>query len=112
MFIGYLILVLIIPIILLVKGGIYETKVSKYPDITKGYKTTQKIKSENQWIYTNKLASKLYGTTGSFLIVTSIICLFLLGEESVPPIVILSIISMYLIKFIIDKILYKKFGNN
>lgn len=110
MFILYLILVLIIPFTFLVKGGIYETKTSKYPDISKGYKTKYEVKNEKEWLYINAVASKLYGTIGFALIVTSIICLFLLGEESVPPIGILSIIMIPFIKVIIDKIIVKKFG--
>lgn len=112
MFIVYLIVVLIIPTTLLVKGGLYETKVSKYPDISKGYNTELKVKNENQWLYINKLASKLYGTVGSVLIVMIIICLFLLGEEAVAPIGILSIMVLAFIKVIIDKIIEKKFGKN
>lgn len=110
MFIVYLILVLIIPFTFLIKGGLYETKVSKYPDISKGYKTKYKIANEKEWIYVNAVASKIYGTLGSILTVTSIVCLFLLGEGSVPAIGGLSLLLIPFIKFIIDKIIEKKFG--
>lgn len=110
MFIVYLILVLIIPFTFLIKGALYETKVSKYPDVTKGYQTKYKAQNEKEWIYINAVASKIYGTLGSVLIVISIVSLFLFGEESVPAIGGLSLLLIPFIKLIIDKVIEKKFG--
>lgn len=110
MFILYLILVLIIPFTFLIKGGLYEAKVSKYPDVTKGYKTKYKVQNEKEWLYINSVASKIYGTLGSFLIVISIVSLFLFGEESVPAIGGLALLLIPFIKLITDKVIEKKFG--
>lgn len=62
-----LILFEIIPVILWCLGWYFENRYSKFPDIKKGYKNRLAMKDEQSWIYSNKVAGKLFSTMGTLL---------------------------------------------
>lgn len=108
-FIVFLIIVDIVPFGLLLLGGIYETKYSKFPNTKIGYKIRCSILNEKTWEYSNKLASKIYGIVGSFLLVLNTIAIFIFGEEALSSILLLTLALVIMARLIIENIIKKKF---
>ncbi|ASW42023.1 SdpI family protein [Clostridium isatidis] len=104
-----LIIVDIVPLGLLLLGGIYETKHSKFPNTKIGYKNKYSILNKKTWEYSNKLASKIYGAIGSFLLVLNTIGIFIFGEEAFSTILALTFILVVIARLIIENIIKKKF---
>ena len=76
-----LVILEIVPIILWACGWYFENKYSKYPDVSRGYKFGSAKNSNLEWEYGNKVASKVFSTTGTLLfninIITIIFILFI-----------------------------------
>ena len=74
-----LVILEIVPIILWACGWYFENKYSKYPDVSRGYKFGSAKNSNLEWEYGNKVASKVFSTTGTllFTIITIIFILFI-----------------------------------
>lgn len=108
-FIVFLIVVDIIPVGLLLLGGIYETKYSKFPNTKIGYKNKNSILNKETWEYSNKLASKIYGAIGSFLLVLNTLGAFIFGEEALAPLLGLTLLLVVMARVIIENIIIKKF---
>jgi SdpI/YfhL protein family len=106
----YLIVVDIIPIGLLLLGGIYESRYSEFPNVKIGYKNKYSIENKETWKYSNKLASKMYGAVGSFLLVVNTLSAFMLGEEALSAVLMLTLILVVMMRPIIERIVKKKFN--
>ena len=104
-----LLIVDVIPVALFILGGIYETKYSKYPEIKIGYKNKYTVLNKEAWKYGNKLASKIYGTVGTILLILNTLLLFILGENAFITILFISFMFTILSRIIIEKLLEKKF---
>ncbi|WP_300380066.1 hypothetical protein [Clostridium sp.] len=100
-----------IPIGLFILGGYYETKYSRYPEVKKGYKNKYTVLNKVAWEYGNKLASKIYGTAGTALLVLNTIILFIFGENAFITTLFISFMCTVLSRIIIEKLLEKKFKN-
>lgn len=108
----YLVLIEIIPLSLLIFGGIYDTKSSKYPDTKIGYRNSYSTKDKFSWEYSNKLAAKLYGFVGTLLFIINAVLMLMIGENSLAFIFIVNLFVAVLSRVMIDALLKKKFSNN
>lgn len=97
----------IIPLILILFGGVCETSFNKYPNTKIGYKNKNSISNKIIWEYSNKVASKILGFMGTFLFIINAVILILLGE-SILALLIINVILLILTIVIINKIIIKK----
>ena len=104
-----LLIVDIIPIGLFVLGAFYETKYSIYPEIKRGYKNKYTVLNKKAWEYGNKLASKIYGTVGTVILILNTLLLFMFRENAFITTLFISFIFTVLSRIIIEKLLEKKF---
>ena len=100
----------IVPIILWACGWYFENKYSKYPDVSRGYKFGSAKNSNLEWEYGNKVASKVFSTTGTLLF-TIIIIARLLFDINIITIIFILFIVICVNFMIIEGIIKKKFKN-
>ena len=106
-----LLIVELIPIFVIITGGIYETNSTKYEEKKLGYKNEYSIKSKFLWEYSNKFASKILGIIGPLLFIINAIILFIFGYQAFIFIILFNLFMVLLFKIIIDNIIRKKFNN-
>ena len=107
----YLIIAEIIPLGLFIFGGLYETNSTKFDEMKFGYKNKFSIRDKYSWEYSNKVASKLFGSIGTFLFIINAILLFILGESTFSFILLFNLFMVILARIMIDSIIKKKFNN-
>lgn len=105
-----LVILEIVPIILWACGWYFENKYSKYPDVSSGYKFGSAKNSNLEWEYGNKVASKVFSTTGTLLF-TIIIIARLLFDINIITIIFILFIVICANFMIIEGIIKKKFKN-
>lgn len=98
----------ILPLSLLLFGGICEVSFNKYPNTKMGYKNKNSISNKFIWEYSNKVASKILGFIGTFLFIINAVILILLGKSIIALLIIINIILSSLTIVIINKIIIKK----
>ena len=103
-----LVILEIVPIILWACGWYFENKYSKYPDVSRGYKFGSAKNSNLEWEYGNKVASKVFSTTGTLLF-TIIIIARLLFDINIITIIFILFIVICVNFMIIEGIIKKKF---
>ena len=103
-----LVILEIVPIILWACGWYFENKYSKYPDVSRGYKFGSAKNSNLEWEYGNKVASKVFSTTGTLLF-TIIIIARLLFDINIITIIFILFIVICANFMIIEGIIKKKF---
>ena len=60
--------------------------------------------------YCNKVASKLFGATGTLLFIVNAISLFLFGEGAITFVLLFSLFMVVLTKMLIDRLIKKEDG--
>lgn len=98
----------IIPLSLLLFGGICEISFNKYPNTKIGYKNKNSISNKTIWEYSNKIASKILGFIGTFLFIINAVILILLGKSILFILLFINIVFLVLSIVIINKIIIKK----
>lgn len=98
----------IIPLGLLLFGGICDVSFNKYPNTNIGYRNKNSISNKIIWEYSNKVASKILGFTGTFLFIINAVILILLGKSIVFFLLFINIVFLVLSIVIINKIIVKK----
>lgn len=104
----YLFIAEAIPLILFVLGGLYESNSTKYKENKISYKSSYADKDRTSFEYCNKVASKLFGATGTLLFIVNAISLFLFGEGAITFVLLFSLFMVVLTKMLIDRLIKKK----
>ena len=107
----YLLIVELIPLGLFIMGGLYESNSTKYEEMRFGYKNQYTIKDKIAWEYSNKLASKIFGSIGTLLFIVNAIVLFIFGENAFTFILMFSFFIVVLSRMMIDRLIKKKFND-
>lgn len=98
----------ILPIVLWALSWYFENKLSKYPDVKRGYKTKMSRINEKTWEYGNKVASKIYNYTANILFIIIAINIIFLKINLVFLVFIIFIV-LCADYFIIERLIKKKF---
>ena len=105
----YLLIVDIIPIGLFIFGGLYESNSTKFNENKFGYKNKYSIKDKLAWEYSNKVAAKIFGSTGTLLFIVNTLLLFMFGEGVLTFILLFSLFMVVFSRMMIDRLIKKKF---
>lgn len=101
----------IIPLFSIIFGGVCESSCNKYPNIKIGYKNKNSVKNKFIWEYSNKVASKILGSLGTFLFIINAVIIIVLGDSILFLTLFINIIFLVLFIVIINKVIVKKLNN-